>query len=93
MPGERGDARLVERAPGERRVARGIDALAQAQAHEQELVGLLLGRQPLALDKAVPLALDPLEPGLGRASPARRALAVPERDAPWAPGPMPTYSP
>ena len=46
-------------------VAGGVDALLQAQAHEQELVALRFGRQRLLHDHAVAVALDEPEPGLG----------------------------
>ena len=56
----------------------GVDAFAQAQAHQQEFVALLLAAERLVLDEAVALGLDLGEPhfrmplGLLRASPLRR---------------------
>ena len=90
----RGCGSSSRRAAGQGRVAGRVDALPQAQAHEQELVALGLGREALLLDDAVALALDPFEPGLGMLlGRGRDAARSPVTRRPWAPGPMPAYSP
>ena len=53
------DPDRVEGAALQGGVARGVDALAQAQAHHQELVALVGGRQRLGLDDAVAVAPRP----------------------------------
>src|SRR5262245_43512055 len=48
-----GDAALIERASGEPRITRGIDAFGEAQSHQQELVGDLAMRERIVGDEAV----------------------------------------
>ena len=55
----------VQRPAAQRLVAAGIDALAEPQTHQQELVALLLAAQGRGLDEAVPLGLDLGQPGFG----------------------------
>ena len=89
---------VVDLAAAQRPAAQGgeagrIDPLAQAQAHQQEFVALLLGAEQRVLDQAVAFALDLGQPHfrvlLGRLG----AAAVAGEERPCAPGPMPAYSP
>ena len=58
------DALRVERAAGEPRVARGVDAFGQPQAHQQELVRHLLARERLVGFDPVSERLRAHQPGL-----------------------------
>ena len=55
----------IERAAGERRVAAGIDALGQPQAHQQKFVGALFAVEAIVGNDAVAVGLDPHQPGFG----------------------------
>ena len=77
--GEFVDLPAPQRAPAQGLVSRDVDAFAQAQAHQQELVALLFLRERDVLDQAVALALDLREPHFrmffGRLRAPRRADA------------------
>ena len=53
----------IERAAGERRVARRIDAFGEPQSHQQKFVGHFARRQRLVDDEAVAVRLDAHQPG------------------------------
>ena len=51
--------------PDKRRIARGIDALGEPQAHQQEFIGALFAVEAIVGDDAVAVGLDPHQPRLG----------------------------
>ena len=62
---QHGDAARIERAAGERRIAPGVDALGEPQAHQQKFVGALFAVEAVVGDDAVAVGLDPHQPCLG----------------------------
>ena len=88
-----GDAVRIERAAGERAIARRVDALGETQAHQQELVGLLFAIERSSVTRPWPFASTRISQASGRFSVAVawRAPSISRR--PCAPGPMPAYSP
>ena len=66
------DALGIERAAGERLVARRVDAFGEPQAHQQEFVGPLLARERVVDDQAVAERLRPASARL----PGRFSVAV-----------------
>ena len=63
MADQRGDPLGVERPARQRGVAARIDALGEPQAHQQELVGLLVAAEQIIDRHAVAERLDPHQPG------------------------------
>ena len=83
----------VERAAGERRVARGSMPFGEPQAHQQEFVGLLAVAAASRRRSAPwPFASTRISHASGRFSVAVAWRAPSISSRPCAPGPMPAYS-
>ena len=84
---------LLQRPAAQRFETRDVDALAQAQAHHQQLFDPLGGTRTVRVRSPVPVRCARSSQTFGSRHASVAMRTPPSSSRPWAPGPMPSHSP